>query len=131
MDEIFVKGSEPKTVCSSHPSPEVITASSNAFDNVFIKPKNALVITFPDNGDIFKVDPILRDEYQVLTMRIQSPHTLREVTWFVDDAAIARVGYPFTTQWTLTPGKHRICAHAVTDENQTLKSDPVSIVVLK
>lgn len=101
----------------------------------FIKPnlqnKSDFVISFPDGGDIFKIDPVLRKEYQLLKLQIQSCYQLKKVIWFIDDELIGSVPFPYTINWQLSPGSHRIIAQGLTQDNIRLESLPVSILVLK
>ncbi|HIC87787.1 MAG TPA: penicillin-binding protein 1C, partial [Anaerolineae bacterium] len=66
-----------------------------------------LAIIFPDDGDIFKIDPILRPQYQTLQLQAFVPPGIRKIQWLVDGKVIATVGRPFSCRWKLTKGKHR------------------------
>ncbi len=78
------------------------------------------VILFPDDGDIFKIDPILRKEYQVLHFSAQIPAHIDTVQWILDDSLLAQTPFPFTMTWPMTPGRHRL---TVQNPNQTLSSE--------
>lgn len=75
--------------------------------------------------------PILRKEYQLLKLQIQSCYQLKKVKWFIDDELIGSVPFPYTINWQLSPGNHRIIAQGLTQDNIKLESLPVSILVLK
>jgi len=68
----------------------------------------SLRIAFPDEGDIFKIDPILRPEYQILHLEANVSEGIDTVYWFVDDSLIGWNTHPFSRQWTLQPGEHTI-----------------------
>lgn len=90
---------------------------------------SALVITFPDNGDIFKMDPILRRSYQTVKLEVVAPPTVEQVIRMVDDQLFAEVKAPFTARWPLEPGRHAL--HVTTSGcNPPLHSRTVHILVL-
>ncbi|MCK4252534.1 hypothetical protein KAX97_13890, partial [candidate division WOR-3 bacterium] len=133
IDEIFVAGTEPKTECQYHTQEEPLSGNLNSGE--FIKPnsqnKSDFVIFFPDDGDIFKIDPVLRKEYQILKLQIQYSYQLKEIRWFIDDELIGSVAFPYTITWQLSPGNHQIVARGLTQNNIKLESPPVSISVLE
>lgn len=133
MYEIYIAGTEPKEECRCHIAENSLSSNLNTKDIVKldVQKENELVITFPDNGDIFKIDPILRKEYQALKFQIQSLYQLKEVTWFVNNEVIGSVVFPYTISWQLSPGNHRIIARGVTQDDNRLESLPISILVLK
>lgn len=63
-------------------------------------------ITFPDDGDIFKIDPVLRPEFQTLLLECVVDGDFDKVTWFIDGKPIATVGPPFHARWRLKRGEH-------------------------
>jgi penicillin-binding protein 1C len=128
MDELFVAGTEPRTVCSLQDHEMCIDAAVYVAD---MDCNNDFSISFPDNGDIFKIDPVLRQEHQKLHLKIRSNKQLINVKWFVDDILVASEHYPFTACWQLTPGQHQITATGITDQNHELESPPITILVLK
>jgi penicillin-binding protein 1C len=103
-----------------------ITVPSNLLINQNTERDRSLTVTFPDDGDIFKIDPILRMEYQKIPLRASVPMIVEEISWIIDGSIIAEVGYPYTTEWKLEPGNHTIQIHG----GGTI-SNPVEILVLK
>lgn len=69
-------------------------------------PLPRLAIAFPDDGDILKIDPVLRREYQTIQLEVVVPEGIREVEWFVNEQSLGRVGRPFHRRWMLQPGNH-------------------------
>lgn len=67
-----------------------------------------LAISFPDDGDVFKIDPILHPEYQTLQLEALVPPGIDMVEWLVDSLVVARCKRPFSAQWRLTAGSHRL-----------------------
>ncbi len=87
------------------------------------------VIAFPDDGDIYKIDPILRPEFQTLELAVVVPPEVRLVSWWVDDSLFCTLGHPFHARWQLCRGRHRFQVKAETSVG-TLVSRPVHILVL-
>lgn len=128
LDEFFVRGTEPQQTCRHESHSPYNTYAEDM--STIIEHERSLYIAFPDNGDIFKIDPILRREYQQVSFQLHSKDPLKSVTWYVDEAFIARVDAPYTTRWRLEPGYHDIRVHAVASDDQTL-GDTVRILVLR
>jgi len=131
MEEIFISGHEPTSVClghnplhqTQHSIPELEKNDHTTVDD--------FMISFPDDLDIFKIDPILRNEHQRLRFRIATEYPLQHVTWYVDDMMIGTRSYPFTILWQLSPGMHVIVAEGITRDNESVHARPVTITVLK
>lgn len=86
-------------------------------------------IEFPKNGDVFKIDPILRREYQAITLKPKLSENIKSITWFVDNEEMPSEKYPFTVSWAIKPGKHVINYEALKG-NQVIKSEKVKVTVL-
>jgi len=71
-----------------------------------------LAIASPEEGAVFRLDPVLRREFQKVTLRAVVPEGVPEVEWRIDGRALARCGPPFSTRWTLTPGEHTLVLQA-------------------
>ncbi|MGH7495559.1 MAG: penicillin-binding protein 1C [bacterium] len=67
-----------------------------------------LRITFPDEGDIFKIDPVLRLEFQTLLLECVAAEGIPSVTWLVDNVPLATVAAPFHARWQLRKGEHSV-----------------------
>lgn len=133
ITEIFIQGTEPESICRYHTSAEPLHAhfhtSEHGRPNQDIQ--KDIVISFPDDGDIFKIDPILHNEYQVLTFHVSTSCPLKQISWFVNDSIIGTVSKPYHITWQLSPGKHRVSACGLTEDNVTLNCSSVSILVLE
>jgi penicillin-binding protein 1C len=70
------------------------------------RPASKIQITSPDDGDIFKIDPVLRPEFQTLLLECIVEGGFNKVTWLVDGVPIAIVGPPFRARWQLKRGEH-------------------------
>lgn len=94
-------------------------------DSAAVVAATELVIAFPDNGDIFKIDPILRVEYQTLQLEAIVPPGVDEITWWVDNQQLCVTPAPFSVSWQLKKG-----GHTFQISSKTQKSLPVRIQVL-
>ena len=86
---------------------------------------------FPADGDVFKLDAVLRPEFQALTLRarVKADPLPDTVMWVIDGVAEAVVRYPFSRSWKLRAGSVIIKVRAVLD-GQEVESRPVKIQVL-
>ncbi|HOC24630.1 MAG TPA: hypothetical protein PKJ13_04920, partial [bacterium] len=88
-----------------------------------------LVITFPKEGDILRIDPVLRREFQTILLEAVVPEGISEVEWMIGDSTLARLHAPYRLRWPLTPGSHRLVVRG-RGRNGTVSSDPVTFRVL-
>ena len=88
-----------------------------------------LAISFPDDGDVLKIDPVLRREYQTILLQAVVPPGMDEIEWFINDTSYARVRRPFQARWQLQPGKHRFHIRSAVNPGEP-GSAPVTIQVL-
>lgn len=133
MVEIFVAGTEPSIVCRYHTYATPLYTYDYIDDKTrpLKSGKKDIVISFPDDGDIYKIDPILRNDYQELNFQIITSCPLKEISWFVNDSFIGTVQEPYTVTWQLIPGKHRISACGLTEDYKKIICSPISILVLE
>jgi membrane carboxypeptidase/penicillin-binding protein PbpC len=124
MDEIFIEGTEPSEHCQVHTGDGRREASS--------EPRGAdeFAIAFPHDGDTFKMDPVLRVDFQRIKFKATIPAHMDVdvVEWWVNDRRIGVSAYPYAVYWHLKPGNYTIRAAAVNTE-RILKSPPVAIRV--
>jgi penicillin-binding protein 1C len=123
IEDIFIEGTEPKEYCSIH------TASNMPKDSLTFRPK-VFKIAFPKDRDVFKMDPILRQEYQRIKLKASIPRDMEvdRVEWRVNDHKIGDPSYPFSLYWSLRRGIHTIKAIAIKGE-QTVRSSSITIKV--
>jgi len=67
-----------------------------------------LSIITPQEGDIFKIDPVLRKEYQILYMKALVPEGLKEISWIIDGKEGGKTKSPFVYKWPLVAGSHNV-----------------------
>ena len=113
MDEIFLAGTEPAGVCGlAHrkaPAPPHPAALGPSI------PKSVLAVVFPQDGDVFKLDPVLRPDFQTISfqVRIADGAGLTSVEWWIDGRRAGTTGPPFRFSWKLAPGSYTIRARGL------------------
>jgi penicillin-binding protein 1C len=129
IDEIFVAGTEPRAPCSlNHQKGIVRAAALPASSN---PAPSGVEITFPQEGDIFKMDPVLRKTYQSILLKASVNETpeAQLVEWRVNGRKIGDCRCPFSLAWNLSPGSYTIRARAV-GKDLSAESRPVKILVI-
>jgi len=142
IDEIFIAGTEPAAVCPLAHNRKTAGGAAAATTGLSATtglpivrgpsmPKSALTIVVPQDGDIFKLDPVLRRSYQTLSLqvRLADGNNARTIEWWIDGQKIAEVGPPFRFSWNLRPGSYTIKARGIS-AGGALESPPVRIKVL-
>jgi len=129
IDEVFIRGTEPTTMCRlPHTPPDTLsrvpTASSSRTNERF-------AVAFPRDGDVFKIDPVLRSDFQVLRFKAALPEGLetRALEWWLNGR---KLDYPLTSStyvWKLAPGSYTIKARAVLATG-SLETRPVRFTVI-
>jgi len=129
IEEIFVAGTEPREACrlSHKRGGAKVTASAGNSSAA----KEDFWISGPRDGDVFKIDPVLRPDYQTLELQASFSERLnvRSVEWSVNGRLIGAAGPPFTRRWNLVPGSYTIKARALLGA-ASLESRPIKIIVL-
>ncbi|MGA3244638.1 MAG: penicillin-binding protein 1C [Bacteroidota bacterium] len=88
--------------------------------------KGLSAILYPLEGDHFKIDPVLRSEYQSIKVLGTAPEKVDSVLLRIDRE---RVPFnPSGTWWTLRPGKHVMQIEAMLGNKKHL-SEPISFEV--
>lgn len=128
MEEVFIQGTEPDTYCpldhlpqKSHSVPFYETESS----------PEPMRISFPVNGDVFKVDPVLRKEFQIIRLRahISRDMEVDSIEWWLNDKKIGISSFPFIYSWNLKPGSYKVKVKTKRGE-KIMESSPVAFTVL-
>ncbi len=66
-------------------------------------------ITKPNNGDSFRLDPLIPDENEMIILEARADSDIQALTWFVDGEAIGTAKAPnFRFKWLPRLGKHEI-----------------------
>jgi membrane carboxypeptidase/penicillin-binding protein PbpC len=91
--------------------------------------ETTLAVSFPDEGDIFKIDPILRRPFQNLMFEVVAPPGMNQVSLFLDDSLLTRIQPPFRFRWPLKQGFHVLRAEGRC-QGGAISSRPVHFQVL-
>ncbi len=129
VEEVFVQGTEPQTLCSLHSDPGTIqTAQPERPGRVH---SAGLEVNFPRDGDVFKLDPVLRMEHQRIRLRasVGFPDASARVEWFINGQKIGEAGFPYSIFWHLMPGSYTIKAKAISG-GKIMESAAVRFTVL-
>jgi penicillin-binding protein 1C len=116
-------------MCAHHqkkPGADLLTADKNGGPA-----PSRIEISFPRDGDVFKLDPVLRREHQRIKLRVAVPPAegVTGIEWRVNGERVGDCGPPFSIFWNLRPGSYTIKATAIT-AGPSLDSPPVKILVL-
>jgi len=84
---------------------------------------NTPVIVFPSKGDIFKIDPVLRKEYQVIHMKAVAPEGAGIISWYIDGKLAGKTKNPFVFKWHLARGEHTVQVKAKNKISEKIKFD--------
>ncbi len=131
LREVFAAGSEPETTCAlphDQAAPGAGRGPAGLGPRV---PSRGLAVLTPADGDVYKLDPVLRGEYQSVRLRVVLAEGLRPeaVEWWVDGKKIGQAGPPYGLSWRLKPGSYTIRARARSGTGIE-ESPPVRITVL-
>jgi len=129
--ELFIAGTEPAAVCALSHKGRSSDGPRPAGPREPGRPASLRVL-FPQEGDIFKLDPILRKKFQSIKLRagLPSGHEIRSVTWWVNGQSLGPSQAPYVKNWTLAPGTYAIKVTAEDSGGRTLESSTVRISVL-
>lgn len=130
MEEIFISGTEPRGFCRMpHGQTERREIPDMLAGKKDLEP--SLEITFPSEGDVFKMDPVLRPEYQQIRLkaRARGLDGVDRVEWWVNGRRAGVSVSPFDLSWKLSPGSYTIKAVAVSSGGKA-ESRAVKVIVL-
>jgi len=129
MDELFLPGTEPAGVCrlphvkGRAPVPPAALGP--------LVPKSGVAIVFPQDGDVFKLDPVLRPDFQTVTFQARLAEDVKAtaVEWWINGQKAGTEASPFRFSWKLVPGSYTIRARGLTPAGP-VDSPPVKVLVL-
>jgi 1A family penicillin-binding protein len=97
-------------------------------------PSTPLIMTSPDQGGRYRLSPEVPASSQQIFVAVRPIDgvALREVTLYVDGAALATLsGPPYQARWQMTPGTHTFWAVGEDVGGRVLESDRVVIEVVE
>ncbi len=104
-----------------------LTGATSGLKDDSVNPKKLLSILSPNDGDLFKLDPTLRPEYQTVRILGFIPDRVSNVSVVVDDKEFYRYDRR-GVWWNLKKGSHRLQLVG-TVRDARVESDKVVIVV--
>ncbi len=131
MEEVFIGGTEPLASCHASHNPGVVPAAERTPRHGAIPgPGTRIRVLFPRDGSIFKIDPVLRRDHQVLGLKARlDTDAGAEIEWWVNDRMAGTAGPAATFPWKLEPGFYTIRA-VIKTGGRTIDSRPVRITVI-
>jgi penicillin-binding protein 1C len=129
IDEIFLPGTEPRVSCTLNHQKGIVAAAVLPANSE--RPPSGVAIVVPQEGDIFKMDPVLRKNYQSILLKasVHEAPGVQLVEWRVNGRKIGDCRYPYSLAWNLSPGSYTIWARAI-GKAGTMESRPVKILVI-
>ena len=131
MEEVFIAGTEPRVFCQAAHGPKIVRASGGSRQDI-VGPKSGaeVRVLFPRDGGIFKIDPVLRPEFQVLELKARlGAGAEGDVEWWVNGEKIGVARPPASFPWKLRPGFYTIKA-VLDSAGRRIDSRPVRITVI-
>lgn len=129
IEEIFIKGTEPRNTCPGHAfaRPEQTVFPTERGSRSPVLPR----ILSPRDGDIFRLDPVLRAEHQQIKLKIALPDGMpvERVEWWVNGKKIGEAGNPYSLFWKMAPGSCTIQGRVVCS-GEVVDTPPVRITIL-
>ncbi|MGD0782785.1 MAG: penicillin-binding protein 1C [Candidatus Aminicenantales bacterium] len=130
IDEIFAPGTAPAETCrlAHGPGERIRPGGSPASPAA---PPGGVALITPQDGDVFKIDPVLRGAFQSIRLRaaLGAGADADRVEWWIDGQKVGEDGPPFSRAWNLKPGSFRIQVR-VRLKGSIVESHPVRITVL-
>ncbi|HQT92983.1 MAG TPA: hypothetical protein PL001_13260, partial [Candidatus Kryptobacter bacterium] len=85
-------------------------------------------IASPENGSVYKIDPSLRRQFQMLDVAVVAGPRYQNVRLFVDGKLYSSLSEAKVARWALSPGIHEFRLSGEKGGRRT-KSAPVRIMV--
>ncbi len=87
-------------------------------------------IVHPNDGDVYAIDPVLRQEFQTLQLSAVVDPEIPSITWYINAEPLETVETPFRTAWQIVPGTHLFYA-AGQYHGKMLRSGAIMIHVVE
>jgi len=108
-----------------HPGKPVQSGSDLAVPD---KPEEVKII-YPDDGDIFRMDPVMPEQYQTIELRARIPVKTKSIEWYFNNKLIKTVQKTEVCRWPLERGSFSIHVSASLENGTMIRSKPVTIIV--
>jgi penicillin-binding protein 1C len=94
-------------------------------DQVSFTGTAGIAISYPGEGDVFRIDPARPGSSQAIALRASVPAGARDLEWVLNGRPLSREARP---RWELAPGRHRLYLRCVCG-GRTVRSRTVSFLV--
>jgi len=130
VTEIFMRGTEPGELCALRHL-DIEEKRGKAIPSRSIT-GTGLHIIFPLDGDVFKLDPNLREKYQVIHFKAFVPEGLSpgQLRWYLNGEELGDFAESHSAAWRLEPGTFTLQC-ALNRMGKGLLSDAVRFDVLR
>ncbi len=146
VTELFLEGTEPTTTCEMHQRIGdqvyvVLPPEAQAWgrehgipqpptDDRVSAPEAGLILTSPDTGAVYRIDPTLPPAQQKIRIAAAAGVALDRATLLVDGVPFAEFDAPpYEALWTLTEGTHRFQARGIDAQGEDVMSGIVEVTV--
>ena len=148
MNELFLKGREPKEECKVHDKPhDNLTPVKETHFQEYLQwtkenmipqpaqlassavPIGRISIVFPADGDVFEIEPSAGIQTQHIKIKAIIPEDTKSIVWLTDGKQFRRANDSPHFWWKLTSGNHRFQAVANFSDGNTVSSNEVHIMV--
>ncbi|MEP0548151.1 MAG: penicillin-binding protein 1C [Rhodothermales bacterium] len=109
------------------PLPPTVSRAETEAKGTALVYSDRLRVQYPASGTVFHLDPVLRADYQRLTLRGAADADVLDLEWWVDGERLP--GGIDAVSWALRPGRHRIELRGIGPEGQRLRSRPADVLV--
>ena len=99
VEELFLPGTEPKTVCQLHSASARMAHEQH---------ESGLTLESPASGSVYVMDPDIPEPLQVLDCRAVAHIPLSEVKWSLNEQRLAASDGLLQMRLRLTPGRHHL-----------------------
>ena len=108
VEEIFFPGTQPSHMCSVHNTSSSLSEVTSLPSISATYTQKDIKILFPFDGDVFKMDPVLRREYQIIRLKASVPTSFpySSLEWRLNGKKIGLSRYPHAISWALKPGSY-------------------------
>ena len=132
--EIFMAGTAPGEACGGHHGPGSGTPLRHPVGEAGkgLRTAPAFRVAYPPDGSVFRIDTVLRREYQILEFKAGGPMAAAggEIEWWINGARAGRSRPDKDFLWNLEPGSYTIVARADSG-GRTIESRAVRITVIE
>ncbi|UCG31415.1 MAG: penicillin-binding protein 1C [candidate division WOR-3 bacterium] len=127
IEEIFLPGTCPVDSCYGQELDMGAVAIHCRESTGNREEEKDLTILNPGNGDIFRIDPQVSSQSQIIKLRIRAVNSIESVKLLMDGKVIGVEQYPFEFLWQPIRGKHVL--EAIAEKGDTDAKDRIAFTI--